>query len=383
MELNSSQAHKTLTINLTSLKEDDRPVYIAGDFNGWNAQGAEYMLIKKDSQYQIDLSLPSELTQIAFKFTRGGWENGEIDKHGNITPNRIAATDAGSVDAIVERWRTNWSPFKKEYLPIIKLVSDAFEIPQLHKTRRVWALLPHDYDKDDQHYPVLYLQDAQNLFNESSEFGNWEIDKKLSILAEYGWGDVIIVAVEHGEEDRAREYTLGPNKVLEGSEGKKMIRFMADTLKTYIDQNYRTLPGRETTGIGGSSLGGLISIYAGFLYPEVYSKLMIFSPSLWAAPNLNFPMLPLLAPFVSRVYMYAGDNESAHLVTHVKSFVSRMQEQVANIAAELVFKTSIRPGGQHNEFYWAQEFPRALEWLFFDSKEDPHLLRSRTKSIET
>lgn len=365
---------------MTSLEEDDRPVYLAGDFNDWNPQHADFQLTKDRGTYSIELQLPAGVTEVAFKFTRGGWENGEIDKHGNITPNRVAAVDAGSVETIVDRWRTNWSPYKPVFSPIIELVSDAFEIPQLQKTRRVWALLPHDYHDNTDRYPVLYLQDAQNLFNESSEFGNWEIDKKLSILAEYGRGDVIIVAVEHGEKDRAKEYTLGPNKVLNGSEGKKMIRFMADTLKTYIDKRYRTQPGRETTGIGGSSLGGLISIYAGFLYPEVYSKLMIFSPSLWAAPTLTFPMLPLLDPFVSKVYMYAGDNESAHLVTHVRSFVQRMQQQVAHIEAELIFKTSFRAGGQHREFYWAQEFPRALEWLFYDSSEDALLVSSRKKN---
>ena len=70
-----------------------------------------------------------------------------------------------------------------------------FFMPQLNKSRKVWALLPFDYHKTDKEYPVLYLQDAQNLFNEGSEFGNWEIDKKLSILSEYGRGDIIIIAI--------------------------------------------------------------------------------------------------------------------------------------------------------------------------------------------
>jgi predicted alpha/beta superfamily hydrolase len=69
-------------------------------------------------------------------------------------------------------------------------------------------------------YPVLYLQDAQNLFNEGSGFGNWEIDKKLSILAEYGRGDVIIIAIEHGSEDRIKEYIFDNDNVANGSEGK-------------------------------------------------------------------------------------------------------------------------------------------------------------------
>jgi hypothetical protein len=78
----------------------------------------------------------------------------------------------------VGRWRKNWLPFKQNYLPQVLLISDEFEIPQLNRTRKIWALLPHDYDDSEERYPVMYLQDAQNLFNEDdAEYGNWEIDK--------------------------------------------------------------------------------------------------------------------------------------------------------------------------------------------------------------
>lgn len=127
-------------------------------------------------------------------------------------------------------------------------------------------MLPYDYENSHKNYPVLYLQDAQNLFNEDSVFGNWEIDKKLSLLAEYGIGDIIIIAVEHGSQDRIQEYVFeDENKYAVKAEGKKYIRFITDTLKPYVDQHFRTLPEREHTGIGGSSLGALISIYGGFI----------------------------------------------------------------------------------------------------------------------
>lgn len=125
-----------------------------------------------------------------------------------------------------------------------------FYIPQLDRYRKVWALLPHDYHTSEKSYPVLYLQDAQNLFNEGSGFGNWEIDKKLSILAEYGRGDIIIIAIEHGSEDRIKEYIFDNDNVANGSEGKKYIRFITDTLKPFVDENYRTKKDRDNTGIG-------------------------------------------------------------------------------------------------------------------------------------
>ena len=132
----------------------------------------------------------------------------EIDRFGNITPNRKTKKSQHTELDKVERWRINWGPFKKEFFPIVEIISEKFYIPQLNRTRKIWALLPYNYHKTDKDYPVLYLHDAQNLFNEGSAFGNWEIDQKMSILAEYGRGDVIIIAIENGSEERIKEYVL-------------------------------------------------------------------------------------------------------------------------------------------------------------------------------
>jgi predicted alpha/beta superfamily hydrolase len=88
------------------------------------------------------------------------------------------------------------------------LISEEFEIPQLIKTREIWALLPHDYDTSEESYPVLYLQDVQNQFNENAHLGNWEIDKKLAVMSDYGIGKIII-AIEHAESERLQEYNVG------------------------------------------------------------------------------------------------------------------------------------------------------------------------------
>jgi predicted alpha/beta superfamily hydrolase len=223
----------------------------------------------------------------------------------------------------------------------------------------------------------LYLQDAQNLFNEGSQYGNWEIDKKLSILSEYGRGEIIIIAIEHGDDDRMSEYIFESNKLVRRGEGKKHIRFVTDTLKHYIDSHYRTKPEREFTGIGGSSLGALISIYGGFLYPEVYSKLLIFSPSLWAVPEISFPMLQFFNPFDMKLYIYGGAKEGSRMVEYIHEFVEKMTRTSEGSHADLSFKVSINKDGLHKEFYWSQEFPRALEWLYFDSSMDPLALKTK------
>lgn len=361
-----------MIFNLETSEQDPRKVYITGNFNQWNPREDLFEMQKTgDSHYTIEIEDRLLPEHIEFKFTKGGWENVELDRFGNISPNRKAEILDKISNNQVEKWRFNWGPFKKEFFPVIELISEKFYIPQLDRYRKIWALLPYDYHTSSKNYPVLYLQDAQNLFNEESSFGNWEIDKKLSILAEYGRGDLIVIAVEHGDEDRIKEYIFDNDSVANGSEGKKYIRFISDTLKPYVDMNYRTKKDRDNTGIGGSSLGGLISIYSGFLYPEVYSKLLIFSPSLWVEPQNHFPMVTFRNPYKMKLYLYGGKQEGSKMVKRIQNFEESMQKWEDYGLFDFQVKTSIRPDGTHNEFYWSQEFPRAIEWLFYDNKENP------------
>jgi len=364
---------------------DDRPIYITGNFNKWNPKNPQFQLKEVDKgKYfiKIEDKLLPEL--IEFKFTKGGWENVELDKYGNITPNRRVQKKERKSANSVQKWRLNWGPFKKEFFPIVELISDEFYIPQLDRTRKIWALLPYNYYKTKKKYPVLYLQDAQNLFREGSTFGNWEIDKKLSILSEYGRGDLIVIAVEHGDDDRINEYVFENPKLTENAEGKKYIRFITDTLKPYVDANFRTLKDRENTGLGGSSLGALISIYGGFLYPEVYSKLMLFSPSLWVEPDNNFPMVSFQHQFKTKVYLYGGKKEGSQMVKRIRTFENAMKNWERKGLFDFEFRESINEEGEHQEFFWSQEFPRAVEWLYFDSQEDPvEIIKQANKLEET
>ncbi|MBP6180963.1 alpha/beta hydrolase-fold protein [Flavobacterium sp.] len=367
-ELNNSISNTGLHIILTTDEDDSRPVYISGNFNNWYTQDKEFMMEKigiglYHYKFQHDFDYPVELL---YKFTKGDWSEVEIDSHGNRTENRSTLNHTGVQKEHVARWRKNWLPFKQSFLPQVQLISDEFIIPQLNKTRKIWALLPHDYDKTDERYPVMYLQDAQNLFNESAEFGNWEIDKKLAVMSEYKIGKIIIIAIEHAEEDRIKEYNVGKT-VLGKGQGKKYIRFVTDTLKPYVDNNFRTKKEREFTGIGGSSMGGLISVFSGLRNPEVYGKLMIFSPSLWVVPELKINSEKANSAD-TKVYLYAGGDESKTMIEHTKKF----QEDL--ISSEFVkdkskINLSINRQGKHSETYWSDEFPKAIEWLFFNKKE--------------
>jgi predicted alpha/beta superfamily hydrolase len=252
-----------------------------------------------------------------------------------------------------------------EYLPIIKVLSEEFELPQLGKRRRIAALLPWDYNESGKQYPVLYLQDGQNLFDYRSPFGNWHVDHRLSDMALSGKNEVIVVAIDHGDTERVQEYSPPEVTRFGVSFGKQYARFLAETLKPYIDSHFRTLPDRNNTGIGGSSMGGLISIYCGLIYPEIYGKMMIFSPALWIAPKIYFQATNFRNSYETKIYLYGGGQESDTMIPNIERLKSVLERHGYD-GAKIRFKFTIDSHGQHNEDRWGREFPSAVEWLYFE-----------------
>ena len=184
-------------------------------------------------------------------------------------------------------------------------------------------------------------------------------------MSEYQIGKIIVIAIEHAEGDRIKEYNVG-RTILGKGEGKKYIRFVTDTLKPFIDSNFRTKPEKEFTGIGGSSLGGLVSIFSGIENPEIFGRLMIFSPSLWVVPEIKISSKKANIAD-TKIYLYGGGKESQTMVSDMKSFKQKL------ISSEFVKESSkinlsINPKGKHSETYWSDEFPKAIEWLFFQKK---------------
>jgi predicted alpha/beta superfamily hydrolase len=251
-----------------------------------------------------------------------------------------------------------------QYWPIIELIEDAFEIPQLGKTRRIWALLPHDYRVSGKSYPVLYLQDAQNLFDTNAPFGNWAIDRHLAGLQAIGKGDIIVIAIDHGGTERIKEYSPYYHRKFGEGEGKQYARFIIDTLMPYIDDKYRTNPERNYRGIGGSSMGGLISAYIGLKYQEFFSRLMILSPSFWYTDRIYFDAFSYQYRFPSKIYLYAGEKETPFMTKHINRFKKAVRGSLYQNTITR-FKIDINPTGRHQEKYWGEAFSRGVDWLFF------------------
>ncbi len=301
--------------------------------------------------------------QLEYKYTRGDWDNEEADNYGCKSQNRLIFKNQAVVTDYVPRWFVDGKSFNSAYLPIIRTVNEAFEIPQLNKTRNVRILLPHDYDEVSRRYPVLYLQDGQNLFDKNAPFGTWGIDEKLAVLKEYGHGDLIVVAIDHGETSRINEFTPKSriNLGIGQREGAKYLDFMAHTLKPYIDEHFRTLTQKEYTGIGGSSMGGLISLFGGILHPETFGLVMVFSPSLWIYPDVYEEVRAEKSLKGTKLYIYAGGRESQGMLPNVHRLLQNIHATQRAAEINLV----VDPNGTHNEVRWGMEFPEAIEWFLF------------------
>lgn len=251
-----------------------------------------------------------------------------------------------------------------DFAPIIRIIEEEYEIPQLQRKRRIAALLPYNYEQSEKAYPVLYLQDGQNLFDEHAPYGNWAIDQSLKYMASKGMDDVIVVTIDHGGEERINEYSPYYHPRLGQGNGKAYLDFLKFTLKPYVDRTFRVLPDRANTGIGGSSLGGLISLYAGFRESALFGKMMIFSPSLWVSPKIFYHAQQFHPEKDTWLYLYAGGRESRyHLPNVVRMKAALTQRGYHN--GPLKFKLNINQEGTHSEFFWREEFPKALQWLYF------------------
>ena len=150
------------------------------------------------------------------------------------------------------------------------------DAPQLKSSKKIWLYLPKSYAMSTKRYPVLYMHDAQNLFDAKTSYaGEWNIDETLDSIH----AQVIIIGIEHGGDKRMEELTPFKHEKYGGGNANNYLDFIVTTLKPYVDKTYRTKTSSKNTAIFGSSLGGLISFYAALQYPEVFGKVGCFSPA--------------------------------------------------------------------------------------------------------
>jgi metallo-beta-lactamase class B len=342
-------------------------LYVAGSFNNWNPKSASHALTKNaDGTYQV--ILPPSAEAFEYKFTRGTWETVETDAaNKGIENRRYSALGGKMVNHDISNWQdlAGGAPVKKHTLtPNVTVLSDSFAIPQLNRKRRVWVYLPNDYASSPQRYPVLYLHDGQNVFDEFTSFsGEWGVDETLRQLQLAGQdAGCIVVAMDHGGDARLNELSPWRNTKYGGGQGDAYLDFIVQTLKPQIDAKYRTLPDRQNTGIAGSSMGGLMSLYAGLKYPQVFSKIGVFSPALWFAQDSVFAYVRrarLRQPM--QFYLVAGEQEGETMIPLMAALRDSLRK--AGVKSTSISYRAVADG-KHAEWFWRREFPAAYQWLY-------------------
>lgn len=355
-----------LRFDLTTPAVDDRPVYVTGNFCDWVTDLAEAQLQPTGpGTYSVTIQLDESLPELVeYKYYRGGEGSLELNEDGEVIPNRTVNREAGVAHDYVPYWQWNGQAIDPTYLPIEQTLYLTY--PGKAEERRVQVLLPYDYADSDRHYPVLYLNDGQNLVGEGEGYGSWQTEIRMAQLATRQQHNVIIVAIDHAGEERMREYTIEPFES-EPGQGETYLDFVINTVKPHIDATYRTLPDAANTGMGGSSLGGLITAWAGLLRPDVFGKSMVFSPALWMSKGIYAAAAEKKLPHYAQVYLYGGGAESDYMVPDL----TRLQENShCEVPGCGYLHIEVDPEGQHEESRWSRQLPRAIAWLFFDRKAE-------------
>lgn len=345
-------------------------LFIAGNFNGWNPGSPAYVLEKNDeNKWFITLGEQDEGTEIQFKFTRGSWEKVEKGKNGEEINNRtFTFGNDSTVHCTIFNWADFGSGSGSTAAENVNVMDENFEMPQLDRTRRIWIYLPPAYNQETKNYPVLYMHDGQNLFDASTSYaGEWEVDETLNKLAGQGYEVPIVVGIDNGGIYRIDEYTPWTNPSYGGGQGEAYIDFILQTLKPYIDANFRTLPGRESTAIMGSSLGGLISHYGAIKFQETFSKAGVFSPSYWYSDSVWAFVEESGKQAEMRIYQMIGQLEGTQAVTKTLQMETALHD-VGFTDDEVISK--VVPNGEHNEKLWREQFEEAYLWLFASYAND-------------
>ncbi len=255
------------------------------------------------------------------------------------------------------------------------------ESPALNNARHVLAYLPPSYYHSDRRYAVIYMQDGQNLFDNATSYaGEWGVDETMERLGYQEGLEAIVVGIPNMGTQRVNEYSPFHDAHLGGGLGAAYIDYLADTVKPLIDRDFRTLPGRRTTGIMGSSLGGLISLFGFFHRPQTFGYVGVMSPSLWFAHGAIFDYVSQAAYHPGKIYLDVGTRElgeshspdSGHRAARSRAYYASVRRMKG-----VLIRKGYRPlrdllhveekWAGHSESSWARRLPLAIRFFLTEA----------------
>ena len=346
--------------------EIQNSIYIAGNFNTWNPGEEKLKLKNENGKLSVTFLPDSGTTQFEYKFTRGTWQTAEVYKDGGYRSNRSYFYTAGMVlEETIESFQ-DIAPIK-----IIEPNKDVIQIkvysPELNREKTIRIYLPCDYKTSTKKYPVLYMLDGQNLFDDVYAYGGeWGVDENMDSICNLGLLTSIVVGIDHAGDKRFTEYS--PWYVSDeygGGEGDEFGSFLVNTLKPKIDSMYRTKPQREFTAVAGSSMGGLESLYIVLNHNTTFSKGGIFSPAFWTSDG-NFDNAKTFnSQLPTKLFFICGamEGNDAHYMRDMESMYDiLLNKKLMNLQMRMVVEST----GTHSEWFWRSEFFEVYKWLFIE-----------------
>lgn len=375
---------------------NESPIFVASSHNGWNPGDQAMKLTRRsDMRWQIILPKPTLDSKMAFKFTRGSWDLVEVkadfsDIDNRLLPmldaSKIVPGEPPVIELAIESWR-DLGPSEtakvamNAYRPIkvgagslkrVEVVGGGGFI----KNRDVLVWLPPGYDdaaNAQRTYPVLYMQDGQNLFEKLPNLpAEWGADETAArLITEKKIEPLIIVGIPHTGEGRMAEYL--PIAAFDGvtPRGKEYIDFVVNHVKPRIDRAFRTSGGPENTAIGGASLGGLIALEAATEHPGVFGKVLAESTPMLSKNRMAFTHLASKKNWPRMVYFGMGGKEAGsdpkdegtnqQYAASAQAFAEALKGRGFSTDRMMI---KVDPAAVHNEEAWAARFGPALEFLF-------------------
>ena len=343
-----------LVVNVPFNTPKSSKIFMTGDFCDWKVRCVQLLRL---NEFSFGTGLSSAMRSSSFKISRGSWESEAANSWGEALPNlhwHSFRQEVGSVILDVVNWKD---------LGELKTVGtfveiDSLDSPQLDNARPMSVWLPPGYDEEtNRRYPVIYMHDGQNVFDpRKASFGvDWSVDDVLTQMIYSGAATpTIVVGVHH--KVRGREYN-------DEDLGRLYSRFLVETVKPYIDENFRTRPDRRHTLLMGSSFGGVISLTTLFRYPYVFSKAAALSIK-------SHGFRSMLDRFLTRVnppqnvslYMDNGDSGiDSSYVTPNRQFASTLRSYGFTNFVHREFSYA-----DHNETAWARRLHIPLTFLLED-----------------
>lgn len=270
---------------------------------------------------------------------------------------------------------SDWEDYATGDEPLLRALAGRLKVlrdvtgPVATARRDILVLLPAKQPEPGRRFPVVYMHDGQNLFDPATSYaGAWRVGRALESIRQEGY-EAIIVGVPNVGARRIDEYSPFRDARVGGGGGEAYVKWLADEVRPRVDEEFPTEHGPAATGVAGSSMGGLISLYALFSRPDVFGVAAAMSPALWFGRRAIYRWLAEREGVTGRVYLDAGTAEGPMLLADVARLRDQLVDRGFRLATDL--RCVFDKGGRHDEASWGRRLPAVLRFMLRPAPKPP------------